>query len=79
MDEPKNYHTKWSKSYREIQISYQITNMWKIKKKMIQKNLQNRNRFKDFKTKKKVTKGSMCWGELNYELGINIYTLLYTK
>ena len=31
-------HTKWSKSVRETQISYEITNMWNLIK-MIQKNL----------------------------------------
>ena len=30
MDEPKNYHTKWSKSDRGRQISYEVTNMWTL-------------------------------------------------
>ena len=39
MDGPGDYHTKWSKSDRERQISYDIAYMWNIKKKMIQMNL----------------------------------------
>ena len=35
--------------------------MWNPLKKMIQKNLQNRNRLKDFKTKLMVTKAE-TWG-----------------
>ena len=31
MDGPRNYHTKWSKSDRERQISYDITYMWNLK------------------------------------------------
>ena len=38
MDGPRDYHTKWSKSDRERQISYDITYMWNLKK-MIQMNL----------------------------------------
>ena len=38
MDRPRDYHTKWSKSDRERQISYDITYMQNLKK-MIQMNL----------------------------------------
>ena len=31
MDEPRDYHTKWSKSDREREISYDITLMWNLK------------------------------------------------
>ena len=31
MDGPRDYHTKWSKSDRERQISYNITYMWNLK------------------------------------------------
>ena len=31
MDEPRDYHTKWSKSDRERQISYDTTYMWTLK------------------------------------------------
>ena len=32
MDGPRGYHTKWSKSDREGQISADITYMWNLKK-----------------------------------------------
>ena len=38
------------------QISYEITNTWNLIFKMIQKNLQNRNRLKDLETKLMATK-----------------------
>ena len=31
MDGPRDYHTEWSKSDRERQISYDITYMWNLK------------------------------------------------
>ena len=31
MDGPRDYHTKWSKSERERQISYDITYVWNLK------------------------------------------------
>ena len=31
MDGTRDYHTKWSKSDREIQISYDITYTWNVK------------------------------------------------
>ena len=31
MDGPRDYHTKWNKSDRERQISYDITYMWNLK------------------------------------------------
>ena len=45
MDGPRDDHTKWNKSERERQISYDITDMWNLKK-MIQIN---------FFTKQKLT------------------------
>ena len=33
MDEPRDDHTKWSKTDRERQISYDIAYMWNLKKK----------------------------------------------
>ena len=29
---PRNYHTKWNKSERKRQISYDIAHMWNLKK-----------------------------------------------
>ena len=31
MDVTRDYHTKWSKSERERQVSYDITYMWNLK------------------------------------------------
>ena len=39
MDGPRDDHTKWNKSDRERQISYDITCMWNPKRKMIFENL----------------------------------------
>ena len=33
LDGPRDYHTKWSKSDWERQISYDIAYMWNLKKK----------------------------------------------
>ena len=33
MDGPRDYHTKWSQSDRERQLSYDTTYMWNLKKK----------------------------------------------
>ena len=33
VDGPRDYHTDWSKSDRERQISYDISCMWNLKKK----------------------------------------------
>ena len=54
MDGPRDYHTKWSKSDRERQISHDITYMWLPKKWTY---LQNRNRLTVFENKLMVTKG----------------------
>ena len=32
MDGPRDYHTKWGKSDKERQISYDINYMWNLKK-----------------------------------------------
>ena len=32
MQGPKDYHTRWSKSEREIQMLYDITYLWNIHK-----------------------------------------------
>ena len=43
------------------------------------KNSQNRNRLKDFKIKFIVAKGEIVRGRINWEVGIGVHTLLYTK
>ena len=55
MGETGDGHTKWSKSDRERQISYDIAYMWNLKKK---KNYTNELVYKtDIENKLMVTKG----------------------
>ena len=64
MDGPRDYHTKWSKSDRERQISYDIIYMRNLKKIQYKwTHLQNRNRLTDIENKPMVTKGEKGWGE----------------
>ena len=56
MDEPRDYHTKWSKSERERQIAFNITYMWNLKKWCKWTYLQNRNRPTDIDNKLMVIK-----------------------
>ena len=44
MDGPRGYHTKWSKSDRERQISHDITYMWNLKTR-IQMNLFTKEKY----------------------------------
>ena len=56
MDRPRDYLTKWSKSDRERQISYDITYLaYKIWHKRTY--LQSRNRFTDIETNLWLPKG----------------------
>ena len=43
MDGPRDDHTKWSKSDRETQISYDVTYKWNLKKE-IQMNLSTKQK-----------------------------------
>ena len=61
MDGPRDYHTKWSKSERKRQISYDITYMWDLKKWYKWIYLQNRNKLTDFENKLMATKGEKGW------------------
>ena len=63
MDGPRDYHTKWSKSDRERQISYDIAYMWNLKKWYKWTSLHNRNRPTDLENKLTVTKGETRQGE----------------
>ena len=60
----------------EKQILYDITYMWNLKK-MIQMNLQNRNRLTGIENKFLVTKGER--EGIIWEFGINRYIPLYIK
>ena len=79
MDGPRNYHTKLSKPGRERQISYDIIYTWNIKKR-IQMNLFTKQ--KQTHRLRKQTYGyqrGKVGGGINWEVGINIDTLLYIK
>ena len=79
MDGPRDYHTKWSKSDRERQISYDITYIRNLKKKWYKWTyLQNSNRVTGVENTLIVTEGERGGG-INWEIGIDIYRLLYTK
>ena len=62
MDRSRDYHTKWSKSDRERQISCDITYMWNLRK-WKWTYLQNRNRLTDIESKLMVTKGERGGGD----------------
>ena len=57
MNGPREYYTKWSKSDRERQMSYDITYTWNLKKWYKWTYLQNINRLTDIEKKLEVTKG----------------------
>ena len=79
MDGPGDYHTKWSKSDRETQVSYDIT---------YKQNLKKNDKMNLF-TKQKQThtlregtngyQGGWVGGGADWEFGIDMYTLLYLK
>ena len=62
MDGSRAYHTEWSKSDRERQISYDISYMRNLKKWYKWTYLQNRNRLTDIENKLMVTKGISAVG-----------------
>ena len=62
MDGPRDYHTKWSKSDRERQISYDIAYMWNLKTWYKWTYLQNRSGLTDIENKLMVTKGERGGG-----------------
>ena len=61
MDGPRDYHSKWSKSDKGRQISYDITYMWNLKKWYKWTYLKSRNRLTDIENKLMVTKEER-WG-----------------
>ena len=83
-DGPRVCHTQWSKSEREKQISYINTYMWNLEKWYRWTGLQGRNRDTDVENKRMDTKwgetgGSDGGGGMNWEIGIDIYTLICIK
>ena len=53
--------------------------MWNLTKNDTKELIHKTERFKDFKTKLMVTRGKRKEGGINWEIGIGIYILLYTK
>ena len=81
MGGPRDYHTKWSKSDRERQISYDTAY-----KKMLsgKKNDTNELIYKtetdsQIENTLMVIKGERWQRRINWEFGIDIYRLLYLK
>ena len=63
MDGPRDYYTKWCKSERERQISYDITYVCNLKKWYKWIYLQIRNRPTDIENKLMITKGEREMGQ----------------
>ena len=68
-----------SKSDGERQIPYAITYTWNLKYDTSEFIYKNRNRLTDIENKLMVTRGERDGGGINWEFGINRYTLLYIK
>ena len=62
MDRPRDYHTKQSESEKD---KSQIYHLYVKSKKIIQMNLQNRNRLTDIENKLMITKGKRLEGGIN--------------
>ena len=84
IDGLRDCYIEWSKLNRERQLLYDTTYMWNLEKKWYKWTcLQNRNRVTNVgeKTKKNnfiFTKGERGRG-INWEIGIDIYTVLYIE
>ena len=58
MDGPRWYYAKWTKSYRKIKKPYDFNYIWNLKKKReINKNNKNINRFLDTENKQVFARG----------------------
>ena len=78
MDGPRDCHTEWSKSEREKQILYINVYMWNIEKWYRWTYLQSRNTDTDVENKRMDTEGGRGCA-MNWDIGIDIYTLLCIK
>ena len=82
MDGPRDCHTEWSKSEREKNISYINTYMWNLENCCRWTGLQGRNRNTDVENKCMDTKEGK-WGGggggMNWEIGVDMYTLICIK
>ena len=82
VDGSRDCHTEWSKSDREIQLSFINTYMWNLEKWYRWTALQDRKWDTDVENKRMDTKGGKWWGGWWCdELGdwIDIYTLICIK
>ena len=77
MDGPRDCHTEQSKSARERQISYDITYVCNLKKEYKWTYLQNKYSHRCRKQTYGYHRGR--GGGINWEIGIDIYTLWYIK
>ena len=84
VDGSRDCHIEWSKSEREKQISYINACMWNLEKWHRWTSLQGRNWDTDVENKRMDTKGGKWWrwgggGVMNWEIGIDMYTLIWIK
>ena len=85
VDGPRDCHTEWSKSEREKQVTYINAYMWNLEKLYRWTGLQGRNRDPDVENKHMDTKagkrgvGGGGGGVMNWEIGIDMYTLMCIK
>ena len=80
IDGPRDCHTQWSKSEGEKQISSINAYIWNLEKWYRSTSLQGGNRDTDAENKRMEMKGGK-WGGggMNWEIGIDIYTLICIK
>ena len=84
VDVSRDCHTGWSKSEREKQISFINAYMWNLEKWYRWSGLQGRNWDTDVENKWMDTKGGKRRGDgggdvMNWEIGIDMYTLMCIK
>ena len=84
MDGPRDCYTEWSKWEREKQILYINAYMWNLEKWYRWTGLQGRNWDTDVENKLMDIKGGKqrCGGDggvMNWEIGIDMYTLMCIK
>ena len=82
VDGPRDCHTEWSMSQRVKQISYINAYMWNLEKWYRGTGLQGRTRDTDVENQCMDTKGGKQrgrGGEMNWEIEIDIYTLISIK